>query len=90
MQLPLAEEPQGSGQTVVYDDIWDSSLDFHVGTQEELFAILPRDPISSISVIQALTASSSAKYLGTKPVAARTVQLLQCPIVILLTGTAYS
>ena len=89
MQLPLAEEPQWSGQTVVYDDFWDSSADFHVGTQEELSAILPGDPISSTSVIQAFIASSGAKYLGMKPVAARTVQRLRCPVVTLLTGMAY-
>jgi len=70
VQLPVAEEPQWSGQTVVYDDFWDSSPDFHMGTQKELSAVLPGDPIPSASVTQAFVASSSAKYLGVKPVAA--------------------
>lgn len=43
MQLPVAEEPQWSGQIVIYDDFLDSSPDFHMLT-EELSAILPGDP----------------------------------------------
>lgn len=88
MQLSLAEEPQWSDQTIIYDYFLDSSPDFHMLT-EELSAILPGDPIPSISVIQAFTAHSNAKYFGmNEPGSAWTVQLLLCPVVILLTSMA--
>lgn len=74
---------------MIYDDFSDSSPDFHMLTEEELSAILPGDPIPLIFVIQAFTARSSAKYLALKPVCAQTVQLLLCPVVILLTSMAY-
>lgn len=60
-----------------------------MGTQEEVSAILPGDPIPSTSVILAFISSSNAKYLGMEPVAPRTVQLLRCAVVTLLTGMAY-
>lgn len=85
-QLPLAEELQWSTQTVIYDDFLDSSICSQKSCLQfcqeiPFFWFLLSNPSLPIAVQNTL--------VWMKPVSAWTVQLLLCPVVILLTSMAH-